>query len=407
MMNAYFDAMVAGLEAKLAREPHRPRHRRLLALAMARLGQRLYQGREPVAWCGVLAPFDLLSAFGVTSCFVEFVGAMLSATGGVGPLLDVAGAAGFTPDACGYHRAVQGALRQGTMPAPDLLVATTSPCSSGVATLEVLARQFDRELFVLHIPLDEDPASVRFVTEQLRTLATHVTRVTGRELDEAVLRQVILRGNTMRELLLEVYALAARKPSPVRGEDLKNFGIVTSLLFGTDEGIAVVQAFRDELAARVERGEAGVPEASARLLWLQNRIQFKNDLVERIEHEGAAAVVVDELNDVTWPAIDPDRPFEGLARRCIALPLNGRVERRIAHLQDLAQRYQVDGAINPCHFGCRQGTGARGLVTQGLRDVGVPVLNLEVDCVDDRNFAAGPLRTRIEAFLETLGGGAT
>ena len=38
----------------------------------------------------------------------------------------------------------------------------------------------------------------------------------------------------------------------------------------------------------------------------------------------------------------------------------------------------------------------------GLKDVGVPVLNLEVDCVDERNFAAGQVRTRIEAFMEML-----
>jgi benzoyl-CoA reductase/2-hydroxyglutaryl-CoA dehydratase subunit BcrC/BadD/HgdB len=38
----------------------------------------------------------------------------------------------------------------------------------------------------------------------------------------------------------------------------------------------------------------------------------------------------------------------------------------------------------------------------GLNDVGVPVLNLEVDCVDERNFAAGQVRTRIEAFMEML-----
>ena len=35
-------------------------------------------------------------------------------------------------------------------------------------------------------------------------------------------------------------------------------------------------------------------------------------------------------------------------------------------------------------------------------DTGVPVLNLEVDCVDKRNFAEGQLRTRLEAFIEML-----
>jgi benzoyl-CoA reductase/2-hydroxyglutaryl-CoA dehydratase subunit BcrC/BadD/HgdB len=80
------------------------------------------------------------------------------------------------------------------------------------------------------------------------------------------------------------------------------------------------------------------------------------------------------------------------------------VEHRIGYLQELARSYRVDGAINPCHWGCRQGTGARGLIQEGLREIGVPVLNLEVDCVDERNFSEGQLRTRLQAFIETLEG---
>jgi benzoyl-CoA reductase/2-hydroxyglutaryl-CoA dehydratase subunit BcrC/BadD/HgdB len=37
-----------------------------------------------------------------------------------------------------------------------------------------------------------------------------------------------------------------------------------------------------------------------------------------------------------------------------------------------------------------------------LKELGVPVVNLEVDCVDTRNFAEGQLRTRLEAFMEML-----
>jgi benzoyl-CoA reductase/2-hydroxyglutaryl-CoA dehydratase subunit BcrC/BadD/HgdB len=58
--------------------------------------------------------------------------------------------------------------------------------------------------------------------------------------------------------------------------------------------------------------------------------------------------------------------------------------------------------INPCHWGCRQGTGSRGLITQELQKAGIPVLNLEVDCVDPRNFSEGQVRTRIQAFVETI-----
>ena len=37
---------------------------------------------------------------------------------------------------------------------------------------------------------------------------------------------------------------------------------------------------------------------------------------------------------------------------------------------------------------------------KGLKEIGVQVLNLEVDGVDKRNFAARRLRTRVEAFVE-------
>jgi benzoyl-CoA reductase/2-hydroxyglutaryl-CoA dehydratase subunit BcrC/BadD/HgdB len=71
-------------------------------------------------------------------------------------------------------------------------------------------------------------------------------------------------------------------------------------------------------------------------------------------------------------------------------------------MQLLAREYKLDGAINPCHWGCRQGTGVRGLTTKGLKDVNVPVLNLEIDCVDSRNLAQGQIETRLEAFVEML-----
>ncbi|MCP3860803.1 MAG: hypothetical protein GY704_14220, partial [Phycisphaeraceae bacterium] len=72
-------------------------------------GSRLYDDESKVAWCGIAAPFDLLTAMGVTSCFVEFIGAMLSSTGVVGEFLEAAEHDGFAGDTCGYHRAVMGA----------------------------------------------------------------------------------------------------------------------------------------------------------------------------------------------------------------------------------------------------------------------------------------------------------
>ena len=76
--NYLFEDLAAGIQAALESDPENRSPRKMYALEIARLGSRLYNGEERVAWCGVTAPFDLLAAMGVTSCYVEFVGAMLA-----------------------------------------------------------------------------------------------------------------------------------------------------------------------------------------------------------------------------------------------------------------------------------------------------------------------------------------
>jgi benzoyl-CoA reductase/2-hydroxyglutaryl-CoA dehydratase subunit BcrC/BadD/HgdB len=401
-MYQYFKDMATGIEAKILQDPDLPNPRKRYALEIARLGSRLYSDDHHVAWCGVAVPFDLLNAMGTTSCFVEFVGAVLAATGMAEPFLEEAEQAGFVGDTCGFHRSVVGAARQKIMPEPDFMIASTCPCSGGVAVMENLARLFQKDLFILNVPQNNSEQSVAYLADQIRAMVEFVARHTGEPLDEGKLRQAVEHTNRARHLMEDLYRLAQNVPSPTDGRLLTNFGLVMPLFLGTEAAVEIAQAYKDEFADRMENGIQGVPAEKLRLLWIQNRIQFSNPLVDLLEKEYRANVVSDELNDIYWDPIDPDDPYRSLARRAIAIPLNGNIQGRIKHLRKLARAYRLDGAINPCHWGCRQGTGARGLISEGLREIGVPVLNLEVDCLDQRNFAEGQLRTRIEAFVEML-----
>ena len=78
----------------------------------------------------------------------------------------------------------------------------------------------------------------------------------------------------------------------------------------------------------------------------------------------------------------------------------GPVERRLEILVQLAHDYRVDGAINPALWGCRQSSGIRLLFSDYLRSAGVPVLHLDLDCVDERNSFDGQIVTRLEPFME-------
>ncbi|MBI4618983.1 MAG: 2-hydroxyacyl-CoA dehydratase [Desulfobacterales bacterium] len=402
MILQHFENQESGIMNAIRENPESASPRKKLALETARLGKRLYSNTDDLVWAGPLIPFDLLNAMDVTPAFAEFIASILVSTD-AGPLFfENAEQAGYASDTCGYHRMLMGSALKGMIPTPKLLISAMSPCTGGLAAMENLARVFKKDLFILHIPQKESDHGVRILADHIRDMAESVSSHTGKVLDNDRLRKAMENTNKTREILSDIYTLAQQVPSPVNGRDLSNFGIVLPLFFGTEVGIEIAQAFYDELKSRIKANRSGVPGERIRLMWLQNRIQFKNNLVKMLEKEFNASIVVDELNVITWDPIDPEDPYIGLARRSISSPLNGTVERRVKQIVKLAEAYKIDGAINPCHWGCRQGTGARGLIDSRMKEIGVPVLNLEVDCVDPRNFAEGQLITRIEAFMEMI-----
>jgi benzoyl-CoA reductase/2-hydroxyglutaryl-CoA dehydratase subunit BcrC/BadD/HgdB len=402
MMLEYFEDLKSGLQAKIDEAPDSTNARKRFGLEVAKLGTRLYSGGGKIAWCGVTAPFDLLNAMGVTSCFVEFVGAMLAATGTADGFITKAEQAGHSSDSCAYHRSVIGALLQGVMPEPDFIIGTSSPCIAGLGVMENMAARFKKDLFVLNIPQEKSKESVGYLADQIKDMAKFISNHTGRPLDEDRLEESIEYTNQARELMIEVYKLARQVPSPINGRILRDFGVVAALFLGKEAAVDLCRAFRDEFQAVIESGSSGVPGEKLRLMWIQNRIQFRYPIEKMLEDEFKANIVIDELNDITWEPIDPKKPYTDMARRIISIPFSTNIERRIKHLQKLSKDYQIDGAINPCHRGCRQGTGVRGLIGRGLNEIDVPVLNLEIDCVDSRSFAEGQVKTRVEAFMEML-----
>jgi benzoyl-CoA reductase/2-hydroxyglutaryl-CoA dehydratase subunit BcrC/BadD/HgdB len=401
MMYDYFKNMVDGVSQKLLQDPDSINAKKKYVLEIAKIGQKLYTRDEKIAWCGVTIPFDLLNSMGVTSCFVEFVGAMLSSNETAPIFIKEAEDSGYAPDSCAYHRAVTGAMLKDIMPEPDFVIGSSSPCTAGLAVMEDMARRFKKDFFILNVPQNNSKESVKFLTDQIKEMTRFITAHTQKPLSMEKLGRALEFFNESSLILKDIYNLAKQIPSPVDNRLLKDFGTVIGLIMGTREGVAICQAFKDELIDRIESKKIDLSKEKIRIMWIQNRIQYKFPIEKMLEDFGVK-IVVDELNDVTWEPMDPDNPFESIAKRIISIPYSLGTNERIAHMQLLAREYKLDGAINPCHWGCRQGTGVRGLTTRGLKDVNVPVLNLEIDCVDSRNLAQGQIETRLEAFVEML-----
>lgn len=82
-----------------------------------------------------------------------------------------------------------------------------------------------------------------------------------------------------------------------------------------------------------------------------------------------------------------------------------KAEKRVEALIRLAEEYDVDGAI---HFSvpvCYHETGAARIISDALKGKGVPVLELEGDMTDERNYSPEQTAEKLSSFLEVLGKG--
>ncbi len=398
MLKTYFNQVTEGLKKKL---DIKVTARRKFIYEFSRIGARMFDPKWSTAWTTVFVPFEILNAMNVSGNFIEFVGAMLAGAGLSRPYFERAEAAGYSMDGCSYHRTIIGAAQEKILPEPDVLIGATCPCNGGIKALARIGEFYHKPTFIINVPYDQSPKSVDYLVKQYQELIKFVKAQTGRDLDEDRLRDAIRIDNEGREYWVEALNLCKNVPSPASSNDWKNF-IIFVLLGGTKEGLEVVKTYRDEFQAKVDQGIPGIPNEKHRLMWIQNRIQFKTDLIEQLETNYGANVVIDELNHVWWDVMDEKDPLRALAIRQITHPLMGPIERRLKVLQMLAKEFKVDGAVNPAHFGCRQSAGGRALFKEALQAVGVPLIHLDVDCVDERNYSQGQTLARLEAFMEML-----
>lgn len=398
MLEKYFTQLEASLKAKLEAKSTA---RRKFVYEIARIGTRIFDDNWSIGWTTVFVPYEILTSMSVSGMFVEFFGAMLSGTGMASKYLDISESKGYSTDSCSYHRTIIGAAMDGLLPEPDVLIGASIPCNGGVKALKRIGEIFNKDVFILNIPIDVTRKSINYLTEQFEQMIDYVENETGRKLDYNKLKKSIRYNNEARKYLVELNNLCMNVPSPATSNDLKNF-IMILLLLGTQESVEVAKLYRDEFKSRVDNNLNNGSEEKYRLMWIQNRIQFKTDILRLLEENYGAKIVIDELNHIWWEPMDENEPLRSLAKRIITHPLVGPANRRLEVITKLAQDYKIDGAVNPAHWGCRQSAGARVLFKDALQKIGIPLIHLDVDCVDERNYAPGQIMTRMEAFLEML-----
>ena len=169
MLKQYFFQLETALKGKLE---SKVTPRRKFIYEISRIGSRIFDENWSIGWTTVFVPYEILNSMNVSGMFVEFFGAMLSGAGISRKYFELAESKGYSTDSCSYHRTIIGAAMDGLIPEPDVLIGASIPCNGGVKALKRIGELFNRDVFILNIPIEVTSDSVDYFLIKCREVVS-------------------------------------------------------------------------------------------------------------------------------------------------------------------------------------------------------------------------------------------
>ena len=403
------------VEEEKSKEKNRLRASQKMKELMTRyyIGAKMAEGTDKkIAWISSGGPVEFLIAADIIPIYPENHGAMLGASRMSVELCEVAESLGYSRDLCSYARGdIGSALTKkspiGGLPRPNFLLACNNICGTVLKWYQALSRFFDVPLFFLDTPFIHHkliPESIIYVRRQFEELIAFIEIQTGKKFDRHRLGEVVRYSGQAAILWKEVLDQCAHRPSPMSCFDafINMAPIVT--LRGTEEVVQFYRDMKEELEERITQGMSAVPEEKFRLLWDNIPIWYKmRELSELFSSYGACLVADTYTSAWVFEGMDTSDPTEGLAQAYTTAYLNISIDLMVERILDLLQRFEVDGLIIHSNRSCKPySLGQYDIQRLIYQKTGIPGLVIEADMTDARVYSDAQVKTRIEAFMETL-----
>ncbi len=368
---------------------------------------KVYANPKRTIWTTMFVPSEILFAMGLYPFCLEIGSALFAGIGQSSRGLLEAESFGVPTDICSFHRSAIGHALRNLFPKNILQAATTTLCDNNTKTIKICESITGKETIVLDVPYEADEYSVKYLAKQLEDFTKRLEVVTGRKMRQKALEKAIEYSNQTREKMIEINELRKDPHSPLQGSNALGFMFPGYLLIGSKLSVEFYSSLAAELREKIAKSKKEnkiPPKDSIRILWLELKPYFKIDFLTKLEGEQGVKIVFEETNYVFWDKLDPNKPYESLAKKLITSHYNGPLEHRIEVTKKLAREYRIDGVIVFSTWGCRRNNAAVPALKRELNKMGYPLLSLDGDCVDDHNYMPGQFSTRIEGFLEMLRG---
>ena len=332
------------------------------------------------------------------------------------PILEEGEALGMAPGhaMCSLLQIKNGALAKNMIPQPDLSIATSYFCDMGPKADELMQYRYGYPVLYVDSCMDSawgewpdyDPERVHYLGDQLNRMFEILKDMFGLEIDETVWNNSRFLAGRLYMGINELNKLLAADPVPLGVADTE---LIMNFPYGCtgiamEEGAEAVEILAKEMQERVNAGIGVVPKNSPRvLLGFQSLIDpVFNQLIEEV---GLAVPATMTL--LPPPPFPKSKPYPTLGEKRAEKAMYGGFYHssygNIKRTEESLKFAEVDGIIYNYQFSCRPLVCNSKLTKLHLeKETGIPILLLDMDFYDDRNYSAAALRTRLEAFAEML-----
>jgi benzoyl-CoA reductase/2-hydroxyglutaryl-CoA dehydratase subunit BcrC/BadD/HgdB len=288
----------------------------------------------------------------------------------------------------------------------DLIVGETT-CDGKKKGYEIFG-QF-APTYIMEVPQSKSAAAKALFKAEVLIFKDKLEALTGKTITAAKLAEATKLVNRRRKALQRLGALRAADPSPISGRDAL---LINQVAFYDDPArfSGAIETLCEEMEARVKAGQGVAPGGAKRLLLSGCPMAVPNWKLPWLV-EGSGAVIVGEESCVGARAtrdlvseepVDLDGMIDALVERymkidCACFTPN---TERMDHIVEMARELKADGVVHYALQFCQPYTIEAQRVKSRLDAEGIPMLRLETDySLSD----AEQLKTRVEAFVETLG----
>ncbi len=367
--------------------------------------------RRPVAYGDARPPAHLLQS-------MDFVTIRIDSSAqqrfrDAGKYIDLANREGFSTDVCTSTRAGIGMVLAGDVPPPNLLYGDSFCCVPFYQRNYFLKQRFNVPFvgvdagYYVDSQGDDFAAAVDYVANQYAEMIPLLEQISGLRYDEDRVRELQEHYWQAMQLAMEVQEIIKAVPSPMAGRDsLRIYPAAAD-----PEGLVkYLHALRDELKERVAKGYAAVPGERLRLLWLQTPPLFVDSFTYLAKMGVAVITEMGGLNvqrfctEPTEEQFRSDLPLQREARWALNFHGHGPGEYRVRGALRMCRDFNVHGVVHLNQRNCPFYASTARVIKERIEsELGIPMLLIDGDFLDERDFDEARYYAQLEQFVGLCG----